>query len=209
MPACRPASSPSSPDRRRSSLPELIASPVIRKVSLTGSVAVGKKVLAQCAEGIKRGLDGARRPCAGDRPSRCRPEGRAPRPRPWPSSAIPARSASRRPRFYRPREHQGAVRGGLRRVRPEHRRRRWPQGRRHHGADDPRQRRRRRAGAGRGRGRQGRPPAPWRPAPGASQQGPFPRADGDRRRAATMPASWSRSRSRRSRRSPPSPTRTR
>ncbi|MCB1499765.1 MAG: NAD-dependent succinate-semialdehyde dehydrogenase [Bauldia sp.] len=33
---------------------ELIASPVIRKVSLTGSVAVGKKVLAQCAEGIKR-----------------------------------------------------------------------------------------------------------------------------------------------------------
>lgn len=33
---------------------ELIASPVIRKVSLTGSVAVGKKVLAQCAEGVKR-----------------------------------------------------------------------------------------------------------------------------------------------------------
>lgn len=33
---------------------ELIASPIIRKVSLTGSVAVGKKVLAQCAEGIKR-----------------------------------------------------------------------------------------------------------------------------------------------------------
>ncbi|MCB1497414.1 MAG: NAD-dependent succinate-semialdehyde dehydrogenase [Bauldia sp.] len=33
---------------------ELIASPVIRKVSLTGSVAVGRKVLAQCAEGIKR-----------------------------------------------------------------------------------------------------------------------------------------------------------
>ena len=33
---------------------QLIASPVIRKVSLTGSVAVGKKVLAQCAEGIKR-----------------------------------------------------------------------------------------------------------------------------------------------------------
>ena len=33
---------------------ELIASPVIRKVSLTGSVAVGKKVLVQCAEGIKR-----------------------------------------------------------------------------------------------------------------------------------------------------------
>lgn len=33
---------------------ELIAAPAIRKVSLTGSVAVGKKVLAQCAEGIKR-----------------------------------------------------------------------------------------------------------------------------------------------------------
>ena len=32
----------------------LIASPVIRKVSLTGSVAVGKSVLKQCAEGIKR-----------------------------------------------------------------------------------------------------------------------------------------------------------
>ncbi len=32
----------------------LIAAPAIRKVSLTGSVAVGKKVLAQCAEGIKR-----------------------------------------------------------------------------------------------------------------------------------------------------------
>ena len=32
----------------------LIASPVVRKVSLTGSVAVGKKVLAQCAEGMKR-----------------------------------------------------------------------------------------------------------------------------------------------------------
>jgi succinate-semialdehyde dehydrogenase/glutarate-semialdehyde dehydrogenase len=33
---------------------QLIASPIIRKVSLTGSVAVGKKVLAQCAEGVKR-----------------------------------------------------------------------------------------------------------------------------------------------------------
>ncbi len=33
---------------------ELIASPIIRKVSLTGSVAVGRKVLAQCAAGIKR-----------------------------------------------------------------------------------------------------------------------------------------------------------
>jgi succinate-semialdehyde dehydrogenase/glutarate-semialdehyde dehydrogenase len=33
---------------------ELIASPVIRKVSLTGSVAVGKSVLKQCAEGVKR-----------------------------------------------------------------------------------------------------------------------------------------------------------
>ncbi len=32
----------------------LIASPVIRKVSLTGSVAVGKKVLMQCAAGVKR-----------------------------------------------------------------------------------------------------------------------------------------------------------
>lgn len=32
----------------------LIASPVIRKVSLTGSVAVGRKVLMQCAAGIKR-----------------------------------------------------------------------------------------------------------------------------------------------------------
>ena len=30
-----------------------IASPVVRKVSLTGSVPVGKKVLAQCAEGMK------------------------------------------------------------------------------------------------------------------------------------------------------------
>ena len=33
---------------------ELIAAPAIRKVSLTGSIAVGRKVLAQCAEGIKR-----------------------------------------------------------------------------------------------------------------------------------------------------------
>jgi succinate-semialdehyde dehydrogenase/glutarate-semialdehyde dehydrogenase len=33
---------------------ELIASPVIRKVSLTGSIAVGKSVLKQCAEGVKR-----------------------------------------------------------------------------------------------------------------------------------------------------------
>jgi succinate-semialdehyde dehydrogenase/glutarate-semialdehyde dehydrogenase len=32
----------------------LIASPTIRKVSLTGSVTVGRKVLRQCAEGIKR-----------------------------------------------------------------------------------------------------------------------------------------------------------
>jgi succinate-semialdehyde dehydrogenase/glutarate-semialdehyde dehydrogenase len=32
----------------------LIASPIIRKVSLTGSVAVGKSVLAQCAAGVKR-----------------------------------------------------------------------------------------------------------------------------------------------------------
>ena len=33
---------------------ELIAAPLIRKVSLTGSVAVGKSVLKQCADGIKR-----------------------------------------------------------------------------------------------------------------------------------------------------------
>ena len=33
---------------------ELIASPIIRKVSLTGSVGVGRKVLTQCAAGIKR-----------------------------------------------------------------------------------------------------------------------------------------------------------
>jgi succinate-semialdehyde dehydrogenase/glutarate-semialdehyde dehydrogenase len=33
---------------------ELIAAPIIRKVSLTGSVSVGKSVLRQCAEGIKR-----------------------------------------------------------------------------------------------------------------------------------------------------------
>ena len=32
----------------------LIASPVIRKVSLTGSVAVGKSILKQCADGMKR-----------------------------------------------------------------------------------------------------------------------------------------------------------
>ena len=32
----------------------LIASPVVRKVSLTGSVAVGKQVLRQCADGVKR-----------------------------------------------------------------------------------------------------------------------------------------------------------
>ena len=33
---------------------ELIASPIIRKVSLTGSIAVGRSVLKQCAEGVKR-----------------------------------------------------------------------------------------------------------------------------------------------------------
>jgi len=33
---------------------ELIGAPIIRKVSLTGSVSVGKSVLRQCAEGIKR-----------------------------------------------------------------------------------------------------------------------------------------------------------
>ncbi|MDR3496608.1 MAG: NAD-dependent succinate-semialdehyde dehydrogenase [Ancalomicrobiaceae bacterium] len=33
---------------------ELIASPIIRKVSLTGSVAVGRQVLAQCAADFKR-----------------------------------------------------------------------------------------------------------------------------------------------------------
>jgi succinate-semialdehyde dehydrogenase/glutarate-semialdehyde dehydrogenase len=33
---------------------QLIASPVIRKVSLTGSVPVGKEILRQCAEGIKK-----------------------------------------------------------------------------------------------------------------------------------------------------------
>ncbi len=32
----------------------LIASPIVRKVSLTGSVAVGKQVLMQCAAGVKR-----------------------------------------------------------------------------------------------------------------------------------------------------------
>jgi succinate-semialdehyde dehydrogenase/glutarate-semialdehyde dehydrogenase len=32
----------------------LIASPIVRKVSLTGSIAVGKRVLAQCAAGMKR-----------------------------------------------------------------------------------------------------------------------------------------------------------
>ena len=33
---------------------ELIASPVVRKVSLTGSVPVGREILRQCAEGIKK-----------------------------------------------------------------------------------------------------------------------------------------------------------
>lgn len=33
---------------------QLIASPIIRKVSLTGSVAVGKQLVRQCAEGMKR-----------------------------------------------------------------------------------------------------------------------------------------------------------
>ena len=33
---------------------QLIASPIIRKVSLTGSVAVGKELVRQCAEGMKR-----------------------------------------------------------------------------------------------------------------------------------------------------------
>ena len=43
------------------------------------------------------------------------------------------------------------------------------------------------AGAGRGCGRQGRAPAPRRPPPGASQQGPLHRADGHRRRARRRP----------------------
>ena len=54
MPACRRACSPSSPGRRRRLAEQLIASPIIRKVSLTGSIAVGKSVLKQCAEGVKR-----------------------------------------------------------------------------------------------------------------------------------------------------------
>ena len=33
---------------------QLIASPIIRKVSLTGSVAVGKQLVRQCADGMKR-----------------------------------------------------------------------------------------------------------------------------------------------------------
>lgn len=32
----------------------LIASPIVRKVSLTGSVRVGKQILARCAEGVKK-----------------------------------------------------------------------------------------------------------------------------------------------------------
>jgi succinate-semialdehyde dehydrogenase / glutarate-semialdehyde dehydrogenase len=34
--------------------PHLIASPVVRKISFTGSVPVGKKLLAMCAEGVKK-----------------------------------------------------------------------------------------------------------------------------------------------------------
>ncbi len=33
---------------------KLVASPIVRKVSLTGSVAVGKSILRQCADGMKR-----------------------------------------------------------------------------------------------------------------------------------------------------------
>ena len=54
MPACRRACVTVITGPSSKLAEELIASPVIRKVSLTGSVAVGKKVLAQCAEGIKR-----------------------------------------------------------------------------------------------------------------------------------------------------------
>ena len=76
---------------------ELIASPVIRKVSLTGSVAVGKSVLKQCAEGVKRvSMElGGHAPVIVHRDADPAASAKAAASRP--SSATPARSASRRP----------------------------------------------------------------------------------------------------------------
>ena len=51
---------------------ELIASPIIRKVSLTGSIAVGKIGAQAVRGGGEARVDGARRPCAGHHPPRRR-----------------------------------------------------------------------------------------------------------------------------------------
>ena len=51
----------------------LIASPVIRKVSFTGSVAVGRQLARLGADGFKRHDAGTWRPCARHPVGRCRP----------------------------------------------------------------------------------------------------------------------------------------
>ena len=51
---------------------QLIASPIIRKVSLTGSVAGRQGAGAPVRRGHEAHLDGTRRPCPGDRSSRRR-----------------------------------------------------------------------------------------------------------------------------------------
>ena len=75
----------------------LIPHPIIRKMSFTGSTAVGKQLAALAGAHMKRVDHGTGRPCAGHRVRGCRSRARGRRSWPPTSSAMPARSASRRP----------------------------------------------------------------------------------------------------------------
>ena len=74
----------------------LLASPIIRKLSFTGSTVVGKHLMKLAADDMQAHHHGTRRPRPGAGVRRCRRRAGA-RTRWWPPSfAMPARSASRR-----------------------------------------------------------------------------------------------------------------
>ena len=74
----------------------IMASPAVRKVSLTGSTRVGQQMIRDAADTSEEGVDGTWRQRAADRLRRRRPGRRAQRFGADQISPMPARSASRR-----------------------------------------------------------------------------------------------------------------
>ena len=72
---------------------EMTSNPLVRKLTFTGSTAVGKKLMAQCAGNDEEDFDGTRRQCTVHRVRRRRPRRRRARARSPASIATPDRPA--------------------------------------------------------------------------------------------------------------------